>query len=1018
MEFSLAKPGLVNVRVMNFIFSPPLSFQSSFVFPSNSSFTSLNCPRPCYLRTPFRSRRPIISATSFPADDDATIEERNYSIATSETNAIPLVVLRRLVQLRETLTTDNKNILLSALADAFTKANDTITSTQQQFQQQQTELKSLFSSITQTSPFPSQPQLGQPEKLGEVERDEAGFYRIPKTPKFDPITGLILAVYAFQAYTDPTPNTYHQIFKTFVEDDNSNDDNTGKEQVRKVILTDIYYLHAPMIAATATGVFLLSFNINYCTSFSSTSVLNSPSNDNVKEKPIIQPTMPPLTVSINGAFSTLSSRAPIITTTSTTTTTTVTDPTSTPTTTSTRKTSTKTTMKASSSVTLLRLQNGKLARHECDDVLHVCLQQPASHEAIIHLDSLVKDAVTVGESRSKRLESIDLTKKNGTVRDIDFFQSPDFNLNLSSFFSGVFGGGKDGDKGGETGGETDDNNNESTVVTAELNAGFVPFPAREMKKALMEVEIDSQRIGEIDEQKRENMVADFLLATRTISSLTLIDDVEASDGKVDEQQKIDEETVATTNQEEEDGSESLQLEARNGKDDYNEEDSQNGKEQQQSILSVKLSDIRLPTNSSPEIPQVQLSPINTSTMNFNLPNPSNFLSNFFKQTTPSSPASNPTPVPTSKSNYTSPSPTRLPVSSEWIRLSHACHTIVDILSSKIPIPPRTSTLRESSPAVLFLENNSTDTQVLISLDEPNKNVVISFRGTEQLRWRDLLTDAQLFLQVWAPGDTHINLEVSLSRTVGLRSLLPSTLFSSIQSNKEQDIGMDTCAVHFGFLQAYMSIRDALRHALGSVLSVLNDKREYTFHFTGHSLGGALATLSAADFKVVYDLPDDQVICMTYGSPKVGNANFARRFNELVPNAFRVVNDADVIPRLPNSIRGEERLYKYHHAGRTVIVNDDGEIWVEGIHDEELKEDEGVGWSWRGGQEALQELVKFENTPLPEVMSGKAVKQHMVSIFIFILFLTSLEFEFAMTNLFSDFVCDASVGGFIFLCFQK
>ena len=36
------------------------------------------------------------------------------------------------------------------------------------------------------------------------------------------------------------------------------------------------------------------------------------------------------------------------------------------------------------------------------------------------------------------------------------------------------------------------------------------------------------------------------------------------------------------------------------------------------------------------------------------------------------------------------------------------------------------------------------------------------------------------------------------------------------------------------------------------------------------------------------------------STQVGNEEFVRRFNRLVPKTFRVVNDADVIVRLPRN----------------------------------------------------------------------------------------------------------------------
>lgn len=53
----------------------------------------------------------------------------------------------------------------------------------------------------------------------------------------------------------------------------------------------------------------------------------------------------------------------------------------------------------------------------------------------------------------------------------------------------------------------------------------------------------------------------------------------------------------------------------------------------------------------------------------------------------------------------------------------------------------------------------------------------------------------------------------------------------------------------------------------------------------------------------------------YGSPRVGNAAFVNRFNSDVCEAFRVVNDADVVARVPRS-----RGFAYHHVGRTALVS--------------------------------------------------------------------------------------------------
>lgn len=54
---------------------------------------------------------------------------------------------------------------------------------------------------------------------------------------------------------------------------------------------------------------------------------------------------------------------------------------------------------------------------------------------------------------------------------------------------------------------------------------------------------------------------------------------------------------------------------------------------------------------------------------------------------------------------------------------------------------------------------------------------------------------------------------------------------------------------------------------------------------------------------------------------MGNAAFRSAVNgELLPDAFRVVNDADVVARTPTG--------GYAHVGRMVLVNEEGEVWVE------------------------------------------------------------------------------------------
>lgn len=87
---------------------------------------------------------------------------------------------------------------------------------------------------------------------------------------------------------------------------------------------------------------------------------------------------------------------------------------------------------------------------------------------------------------------------------------------------------------------------------------------------------------------------------------------------------------------------------------------------------------------------------------------------------------------------------------------------------------------------------------------------------------------------------------------------------------------------------------------------------WRIYLTGHSLGGALATLAAFDAAAT-EFASGQVeglTLYTYGSPRVGNGAFASSFDAAVPDAWRVTNANDVIARIPRAIG-------YRHIGHAV-----------------------------------------------------------------------------------------------------
>lgn len=91
-------------------------------------------------------------------------------------------------------------------------------------------------------------------------------------------------------------------------------------------------------------------------------------------------------------------------------------------------------------------------------------------------------------------------------------------------------------------------------------------------------------------------------------------------------------------------------------------------------------------------------------------------------------------------------------------------------------------------------------------------------------------------------------------------------------------------VHAGFLAAYQAVHAPLQAALEQLPSTGR------LIFTGHSLGAAVATLAAAEFRA------HQPELVTFGSPRVGDAGFAALLQGL--SVQRVVQCGDIVTRVP------------------------------------------------------------------------------------------------------------------------
>ncbi|GLC42482.1 hypothetical protein PLESTF_000759200 [Pleodorina starrii] len=235
----------------------------------------------------------------------------------------------------------------------------------------------------------------------------------------------------------------------------------------------------------------------------------------------------------------------------------------------------------------------------------------------------------------------------------------------------------------------------------------------------------------------------------------------------------------------------------------------------------------------------------------------------------------------------------------------------------------------------FVENQATDTQVWLYSEPKERKLVFSFRGTEVTHIKDILTDANL-----AP--------------CGFKPI------HAADGKPPKEKG--NVSVHRGFMGAYDSVRRKLSSLLHAITMSAGTSDPWDVLVTGHSLGGALATLSAYELASYKEHAGSirSVTLYTYGCPRVGNATFAADFNKVLQDAWRVTNRLDVVPSVPPS----GSMWKFTHVGNPVRLREDG-IFYKGTENPQNPQDDldkDISWlaslfSWKGTAEHAGEYYQ-------------------------------------------------------------
>ena len=136
------------------------------------------------------------------------------------------------------------------------------------------------------------------------------------------------------------------------------------------------------------------------------------------------------------------------------------------------------------------------------------------------------------------------------------------------------------------------------------------------------------------------------------------------------------------------------------------------------------------------------------------------------------------------------------------------------------------------------------------------------------------------------SSTHHAIIAAFRGTVDIKNWLANIDFKQVAYPK-----CSGCLVHEGFYKGYAEVSATVK---AQVQLIFNKYSTAAIYVTGHSLGGALASLAALDLKATFGKLSE---FYSYGEPRLGNAAFATYFASQMP-VHRVIHYADIVPHVP------------------------------------------------------------------------------------------------------------------------
>ncbi|KAJ9137151.1 feruloyl esterase A precursor [Pleurostoma richardsiae] len=185
-------------------------------------------------------------------------------------------------------------------------------------------------------------------------------------------------------------------------------------------------------------------------------------------------------------------------------------------------------------------------------------------------------------------------------------------------------------------------------------------------------------------------------------------------------------------------------------------------------------------------------------------------------------------------------------------------------SSNCTVPPFGTAVEQ------YINDAGTDTQATLFRDDQAGEFILAFRGTSTVQ--DFLTD----------------------------------LDQDLVACSAKGISCMGCTCSRGYLRQYMAVQDSVAAAIDTGMG---SHLGYSIVVTGHSMGGALASIGAASLKG----QGASLVAYTYGQPRTGNTVYADYIDSQFPAASnattmtRVTHANDGVPQIPSQDDG----YRHH-----------------------------------------------------------------------------------------------------------